>query len=79
MYNIAIVGAGIFGTTSAIRLASRGHKCTIYEKKDSILSCASRVNQYRFHRGYHYPRTVETVKQLNKTSKRFKNVETYQK
>tara|TARA_B100000242_G_C43003086_1_gene466096 strand:- start:173 stop:1228 length:1056 start_codon:yes stop_codon:yes gene_type:complete len=71
MYNIAIVGAGIFGTTSAIRLAGKGHKCTIYEKKDSILSCASRVNQYRFHRGYHYPRTVETVKQLNKTSKRF--------
>ena len=72
MSKIAIVGGGIFGTTCALRLANRGHKCTLYEKRDSILTCASRVNQYRFHRGYHYPRSVETVNQLNKSSKRFK-------
>ncbi len=71
MSKIAIVGAGVFGSTCALRLASKGHECFLFEKKDSILSCASRVNQYRFHRGYHYPRGSETVKQLSKSSKRF--------
>jgi len=71
MSNIAIIGAGIFGTTCSIRLANLGHKCFLFEKRDSILSCASRVNQYRFHRGYHYPRGKETVKQLSDSTKRF--------
>tara|TARA_Y100001968_G_scaffold304941_1_gene320402 strand:+ start:9 stop:953 length:945 start_codon:yes stop_codon:yes gene_type:complete len=32
---------------------------------------ASRVNQYRFHRGYHYPRSTATVNQLKQTSSLF--------
>ena len=71
MSKIAIVGAGIFGSTCALRLADIGHECVLFEKKESILCCASRVNQYRFHRGYHYPRGNETVSQLSKSSGRF--------
>ena len=71
MSKIAIVGAGIFGTTCALRLADLGHECVLFEKKESILSCASRVNQYRFHKGFHYPRGKETVNQLSQSTKRF--------
>ncbi len=71
MFKIAVVGAGVFGSTCALRLATLGHKCVLFDKKDSILGCASRVNQYRFHRGYHYPRGKETVNQLSKSSRRF--------
>lgn len=65
---IAIIGAGIFGTTIALRLSSSGYKCVIFEQKKDILLSASRVNQYRFHRGYHYPRSISTLKQLSETS-----------
>ena len=66
---VAIVGAGIFGCTSAIRLASNSHNCVLFEAKSDIMQAASRVNQYRFHRGYHYPRGKETVNQLRKSSR----------
>tara|TARA_Y100000589_G_scaffold72501_1_gene65302 strand:+ start:13023 stop:14078 length:1056 start_codon:yes stop_codon:yes gene_type:complete len=71
MFKIAVVGAGVFGSTCALRLSNIGHECVLFEKKDSILSCASRVNQYRLHKGYHYPRGNETVTQLSKSSRRF--------
>lgn len=58
---IAVVGAGIFGITAAIKLAQAGHKVDLYEKNDSILSAASGINQYRLHRGYHYPRSKATA------------------
>ncbi len=61
---IAIIGAGIFGSTVTIRLADKGYKCDLYEKKSSIMYCASRVNQYRLHKGYHYPRSDKTINQL---------------
>jgi len=57
---IAIVGAGIFGVTVAIRLAAHGYTPDLYEKSDDILPAASGINQYRLHRGYHYPRSLET-------------------
>ena len=65
---IAIVGAGIFGCTAAIELAKRGHNVTLYEKHDDIFSEASSINQYRVHRGYHYPRSFDTAKKCKKTS-----------
>ena len=65
---IAIIGGGVFGTTVALRLSAAGFECVIYEQKKDILLSASRVNQYRFHRGYHYPRSISTLKQLAETS-----------
>ncbi|MEK7176184.1 MAG: FAD-dependent oxidoreductase [Patescibacteria group bacterium] len=58
---IVVVGAGIFGTTIAIKLAKVGYNVELFEKNNDILSAASGINQYRLHRGYHYPRSRETA------------------
>ena len=60
---IAIIGAGIFGVTTGLKLCS-DHKITIFEKNLDILTSASKANQLRLHRGYHYPRSPATVKAL---------------
>jgi voltage-gated potassium channel Kch len=57
---IAIAGAGIYGATSAIRLAERGHKVTLFDPL-GVMRAASAINQYRVHSGYHYPRSPETI------------------
>jgi len=63
---IAVIGAGIFGVTVAVRL-SQFYDVVLYDKSDKILSSASRANQLRLHRGYHYPRSPETVTQLSRS------------
>lgn len=72
--NIAVVGAGIFGCCSAIELAKVGHKVTLFDKNNEILSSASQINQYRLHRGYHYPRSVETVTTTKQTVEQFEEM-----
>jgi hypothetical protein len=57
---IAIVGAGIYGATSAIRLAEQGHQVSLFDGL-GVLRAASAINQYRVHAGYHYPRSSETI------------------
>lgn len=52
---VAVVGGGIFGCVSAAELA-REHDVTLYERHGRLLAGASRANQGRLHRGYHYPR-----------------------
>ena len=37
-------------------------KLSLYEKNNDLITQASYVNQYRLHRGYHYPRSKETAK-----------------
>jgi len=58
---IAVVGGGIFGVTAAIELARAGYNVDLIEKHSDILQAASGINQYRLHRGYHYPRSSETI------------------
>lgn len=58
---IAVIGGGLFGITAATRLAERGHDVELYEKNSDIMMAASWVNQWRLHRGYHYPRSPETA------------------
>ena len=60
---IAVVGAGIFGVTIALKL-SKSHDVTLYETNRDIMTAASRTNQLRLHRGYHYPRSPDTVAAL---------------
>lgn len=60
---IAVAGAGIFGVTTALRLAKE-HDVEIFDCGDTILCAASRTNQLRLHRGYHYPRSPETTFEL---------------
>jgi hypothetical protein len=67
---IAIIGAGFFGSTAALIL-SKKHNIDLYEKSDSILNGASFANQFRFHLGYHYPRSLNTVDEIKKNYKYF--------
>ena len=60
---IAVVGAGIFGVTIALKL-DKVHDVTLYESSRDIMTAASRTNQLRLHRGYHYPRSPDTVAAL---------------
>ncbi len=57
---IAVIGAGIFGISIALRLNRAGYKVDLIERYGDILQAASGSNQYRLHRGYHYPRSFET-------------------
>jgi hypothetical protein len=61
MSKVAVIGGGIFGATAAIFAARAGHEVTLYEEKSGLLQAASAINQYRLHRGYHYPRSSETA------------------
>ncbi|GEM_PF-1070117 len=60
---IAIIGSGIFGTNCAIEFGKH-FDVTLFERHDSLLKEASFVNQYRHHMGHHYPRSVQTVKDI---------------
>lgn len=60
---VAVVGAGIFGITTSVKLARAGIEVDLFEQGNDILSAASSINQLRLHRGYHYPRSPETVRE----------------
>lgn len=60
--NILVIGAGIFGVTTAIKL-SKKHNVTLVDSNDDIMLNASKCNHNRLHFGYHYPRSIETAKQ----------------
>ena len=69
---VLVVGAGIFGMTSAIELAKLKMNVTLCEELDDVMKCASGINQYRLHRGYHYPRSKDTALECLKSIKDFK-------
>lgn len=71
--NIAIVGGGIFGSTVAMELASQGYNVVLYERHDNLLEEASSINQYRVHKGYHYPRSSETALECKASVSDFTN------
>jgi hypothetical protein len=60
---IAVAGAGIYGATTAIRLAESGHQVHLFDPR-GIIRAASAINQYRVHSGYHYPRSAETISEI---------------
>jgi len=68
---IAVIGAGIFGTNVALSLSELAsvQEIIIFEKNKQILQEASVNNQHRYHLGYHYPRSPETVQQILLTNK----------
>lgn len=70
MKKIAIIGAGFFGVGAALIL-SKKFKVDLYEKKKDIMEGASSSNQLRFHMGYHYPRSVKTLFEVQKSKKDF--------
>ena len=71
VFDIAVVGAGIFGAEVALEAASRSLSTIVVEKRPSILSGASKNNQNRLHLGFHYPRDINTGRQCIRGFKRF--------
>ena len=67
---IAIIGSGFYGCSLAITL-SKKNKVDLYEKEQDIFNGASSCNQFRYHSGYHYPRSQKTVNEINKSQKDF--------
>lgn len=67
-----VVGAGIFGLTSAIALSHNGYNVIVRERDDDLMKGASSINQYRLHKGYHYPRSKETAQECLDGLKTFK-------
>ncbi len=51
----------MFGSTVAIALAKAGYRVELFDSNGEILASASGINQYRLHRGYHYPRSMPTA------------------
>ena len=58
-----MIGGGVFGLTSAIELSNNGYLVDVKEKSNTIMGGASSINQYRLHKGYHYPRSKETAQE----------------
>ncbi len=73
----AVVGGGIYGITTAIKLKNIGYEVDLFEEKDDILQAASGINQYRVHRGYHYPRSFDTITSCKENELSF--IKTYNK
>jgi L-2-hydroxyglutarate oxidase LhgO len=68
---IAVIGSGFFGLAISFALKKDGHDITVFEKQGDILKGASHRNQFRFHLGYHYPRSQKTVDEIKKANKSF--------
>ena len=66
------MGGGIFGTTSAVALANNGYQVELHEELEDVMMAASDINQYRLHKGYHYPRSKETAQECLKGLYTFK-------
>lgn len=69
---IAVIGGGVYGITISLGL-SKNYYVDLFEKEKDILQAASGINQLRLHRGYHYPRSPETVISAIKSEKEFSN------
>ena len=76
MTKVAIIGGGFFGTCIALKLKEKNPKfnINIYEKRDDILKGTSGKNQFRCHRGYHYPRSKNTFLECQKSYESFKGI-----
>lgn len=72
MKRVAVVGGGIFGATAAIYAARAGHEVHLFEKESDLLQAASGINQYRLHRGYHYPRSSDTARSAKDADSSFR-------
>ena len=68
---VAVIGGGVFGCTTALKLDSLGFDVCLIERNKELLLEASFTNQYRIHMGYHYPRSEKTIIESKLASKKF--------
>jgi glycine/D-amino acid oxidase-like deaminating enzyme len=69
---IAVIGGGVFGVMTAIRLAESGNQVDLYERLPGLLQGAS-SNANRLHKGFHYPRDEETARQCLRGFQKFQD------
>ncbi len=61
---IAIIGIGLYGAYIADKLSeNKKISLDLFEKKNKTLNSTAKKNQYRLHKGYHYPRSKDTILQ----------------
>lgn len=70
-YDCVVLGGGMFGLYTTMYLSSRGAHVAVLEKDKTLFNRASRYNQSRIHRGYHYPRSFETAQKVANYYQRF--------
>jgi hypothetical protein len=63
MTRIYVIGAGWYGCHIALTLLREGYDVWITDKTDDFFQGSSSKNQNRLHRGYHYPRSAETIRE----------------
>lgn len=64
MARVLVIGAGLFGCSVAIELATvSGLQIDLVEQNDDVMLEASMANHNRLHLGYHYLRSADTAKQ----------------
>jgi glycine/D-amino acid oxidase-like deaminating enzyme len=68
---VAVVGAGVFGVSAAVRLAEDGWEVDLFEAQRSIMNGATGNNVFRLHRGYHYPRSLDTALETKESVRSF--------
>jgi hypothetical protein len=73
--NIAIIGAGFYGCSIALELSKDfpDSNIDLYDKNKDIFHGAASNNQHRVHKGFHYPRSNETIDQILSTYSSFKD------
>lgn len=72
VYDAIVVGAGYCGVKLALHLKKRGvGRVAVVDAADRVLGRASRWNQARIHRGYHYPRALTTAAACERSYMRF--------
>lgn len=67
----AVIGGGVFGSVIATQMIDLGLETHLFESTDRLFSAASGINQYRLHRGYHYPRSMQTALEVKDESVSF--------
>ncbi|SPF32528.1 hypothetical protein SBA4_1190002 [Candidatus Sulfopaludibacter sp. SbA4] len=67
---VAVIGGGIFGAACALEFAPHAD-VTLFERHPDFMMEASFQNQWRFHSGFHYPRSPQTVQEIQSTREDF--------
>ena len=70
---VAVIGGGIFGATCSAELAEFCD-VTLIERHDDLLGEASTLNQWRYHHGFHYPRSIEMIREIQECRQEFESV-----
>jgi predicted dehydrogenase len=60
---VAVIGGGLFGINAAVELSPH-YEVTLFERNNTLLREGAWANNFRHHTGYHYPRSDETVRDV---------------